>query len=1193
MSTPPSESGRWFAEEVQPDETSLRRFLRGVFPSLPDIADLVQESSVCLIRARETGPGVGYAKAFLFTTARNAALDLFRRRRFVAPAAKRHYVLPGGDAAAKLRQFVEQSGEQVVYLVPKVRGVTTHAVKGEFTAREVLDRMVRNTALVIVRDEKTGALMINRAVSDAAPPPDSKTPSPSNPSAKKTFATSRPLNSIPMNSRSLLSALAGWLTLTLASLTGAADSATGDGAITGRIFNPASGEYLRNAEVRVVGGPSAVSADGGVYRLSGVAPGEVALAVDFTGYRSASATVRVAAGETVTRNFELTSSLQAVAADGTVKLGAFVVSSQREGNAKAIMEQRNSMNITNSVSSDVFGDVAEGNVGEFLKHLPGVDYDATDGTVRYVSLRGLGSEYAGVTVDGMSFPSADANAAAGRAFSFEQVSLSAMESIEVSKTISADVDASSPAGTINLKTKRAFDRAGRRISASFSLTGQSDQFTLGRNYGPGDDRTHKLFPSAQLDYSDIFFNKRLGIVFGVSESNSYLQRAPTTMTYNYVPTATSPDPVALTTIRVQQIHQTIERFAASFTADFKATPHLVLSLSVMYNHSDVWSGQRAVNFNTGARTTQVTGANTLTDFTTTAANGSVSVEPQGIAKVGNGKSYAPRFEFNRGDLTIEGRGSVSDSISSYDPMKYRDSVFSPGAVVLSNVRFSAARSALSDGGWKITQTTGGDWNNGALFSSPAITLNDGRYACHGLYTGEGIVTYRTRLALPVVWKAGGKWKREVRDFQNRRSASFYTYTGPGAGVGAFRDYRSALNLDFSQQELYIKSSSGGGVFLPDIMKVAETFRAHPEYFTPTMTGTDYYNATIANAKHYEEDITSLFVMGTTKIGKLNLRAGVRREATETDSLEFDALSSREVAAAGHAVAAGRATTIPGMQYQFMSRPRIHRVGTYDNLFPSASAKYSFTRTLDLQVGFSQTVKRPQFGDVAGVWVINDDALTVTAPNVNLQPETSKNFSVRLARYFEPVGQVAINFHQNDITGLHLANTRVSGTQFNADDPTYDGYTFITTAQSANSVRVRGMELEYSQSLSFLPGLFKGLGFRASYTRNYAQVIVTNMSPHLVSSGLSYGHGRMNAYANMNWGASRPTIANGTRFLRHRLNLDVGGSYRFTPRLNAFVSVRNVLNQPFIIMERSGNNPAAAQFFQKFGITPTIGVKTTF
>lgn len=74
---------RWFAEEVQPHESALRRYLRGVFPALPDVDDLVQESYARLIRAREAGR-VGYAKAFLFTTARNAALDFFRRRRVVA-----------------------------------------------------------------------------------------------------------------------------------------------------------------------------------------------------------------------------------------------------------------------------------------------------------------------------------------------------------------------------------------------------------------------------------------------------------------------------------------------------------------------------------------------------------------------------------------------------------------------------------------------------------------------------------------------------------------------------------------------------------------------------------------------------------------------------------------------------------------------------------------------------------------------------------------------------------------------------------------------------------------------------------------------------------------------------------------------------------------------------------------------------
>lgn len=83
MNAPKSEQTRWFAEEVQPHESLLRSWLRGLFPSLPDIDDLVQESYMRLLRAREAGK-VGYAKAYLFTTARNAALDLFRRRRIVS-----------------------------------------------------------------------------------------------------------------------------------------------------------------------------------------------------------------------------------------------------------------------------------------------------------------------------------------------------------------------------------------------------------------------------------------------------------------------------------------------------------------------------------------------------------------------------------------------------------------------------------------------------------------------------------------------------------------------------------------------------------------------------------------------------------------------------------------------------------------------------------------------------------------------------------------------------------------------------------------------------------------------------------------------------------------------------------------------------------------------------------------------------
>ncbi|MEO7799465.1 MAG: RNA polymerase sigma factor, partial [Opitutaceae bacterium] len=74
---------RWFAEEVQPHERSLRSYLGNLFPSVFDIDDLVQEAYVRLIRARSTGR-ISYAKAFLFTTARNVALDLLRRRKVVS-----------------------------------------------------------------------------------------------------------------------------------------------------------------------------------------------------------------------------------------------------------------------------------------------------------------------------------------------------------------------------------------------------------------------------------------------------------------------------------------------------------------------------------------------------------------------------------------------------------------------------------------------------------------------------------------------------------------------------------------------------------------------------------------------------------------------------------------------------------------------------------------------------------------------------------------------------------------------------------------------------------------------------------------------------------------------------------------------------------------------------------------------------
>src|SRR4051812_19328098 len=67
------------------------------------------------------------------------------------------------------------------------------------------------------------------------------------------------------------------------------------GKIAGRIFNPATGQYVRNAEVHVKGTDVVTySSDDGTYELNNVPAGAVDLTVTFTGYEPATATVNLA-----------------------------------------------------------------------------------------------------------------------------------------------------------------------------------------------------------------------------------------------------------------------------------------------------------------------------------------------------------------------------------------------------------------------------------------------------------------------------------------------------------------------------------------------------------------------------------------------------------------------------------------------------------------------------------------------------------------------------------------------------------------------------------------------------------------------------------------------------------------------------------------------------------------------------------
>ena len=306
---------------------------------------------------------------------------------------------------------------------------------------------------------------------------------------------------------------------------------------------------------------------------------------------------------------------------------------------------------------------------------------------------------------------------------------------------------------------------------------------------------------------------------------------------------------------------------------------------------------------------------------------------------------------------------------------------------------------------------------------------------------------------------------------------------------------------------------------------------------------------------------------------------------------------KEVEAAGFAVSTTtrRATTIPGLQYQYLSRPQITRRGDYDNLFPSVSAKYALQPNLQLQAGYSHAISRPPIDALAGVWSINDLARVITAPNPNLKPEVSDNYVARLAYYFEPVGSFTFLVQQIEITDQRITR-RASAAQFGyADDPEYADYEFETQLNNNRLYRYRSAELGYSRQLSFLPGPFRSTNVNLSYTRNYANQYFPGVSPHKATASLAWNYARLSLRFGGVWQDDTPYTTTFGRYQLHNIKLDLSGGFKLSPRLSLFFQGRNILNDPTVLYEGdpTRNIPAALYRYGNFGVSWTLGVRGNF
>jgi outer membrane receptor protein involved in Fe transport len=88
-------------------------------------------------------------------------------------------------------------------------------------------------------------------------------------------------------------------------------------------------------------------------------------------------------------------------------------------------------------------------------------------------------------------------------------------------------------------------------------------------------------------------------------------------------------------------------------------------------------------------------------------------------------------------------------------------------------------------------------------------------------------------------------------------------------------------------------------------------------------------------------------------------------------------------------------------------------------------------------------------------------------------------------------------------------------------------------------------------------------------------------------------GRFNSYVNWNWNANMRTNTAFTTYRRHRTNLDAGGGWRLTNHYSLSVGARNLLNTPYVNMQKFGANAAVITRSEVNGISYTFAVKGTY
>lgn len=355
------------------------------------------------------------------------------------------------------------------------------------------------------------------------------------------------------------------LMLTFAALTSPAlaNETDAPGSIRGKVTD-AEHQTLPGAAIQIESLHTVVTSDqNGFYSLPNLKPGVYKVKISYVGYEPKVITVKFD-GRSLVQNVELSTSNTLSEA---VVTGAFF------GQRKALQMQKESMGVNNVVSADQVGKFPDSNIGDALKRINGVNMQYDQGEARFGQVRGTAADLTSVTINGNRIPSAEGGT---RNVQLDLIPADMIETIELNKVVTSDMDGDAIGGEINLITKNTPNHRvlNFNVGSGYSWISQKPLWDLGATLGSR------------------FFNSRFGLM--ASASYQYSPGGSDNTEFEYV--ENDDHSIALKEAQVRQYYVTRERQSYSLALDYTFNPLHKLYFKGMYNRRSDWENRYRISY---------------------------------------------------------------------------------------------------------------------------------------------------------------------------------------------------------------------------------------------------------------------------------------------------------------------------------------------------------------------------------------------------------------------------------------------------------------------------------------------------------------------------------------------------------------------------------------------------------------------